>query len=135
MDLAPLNLRLMAAMVNGALIVGAFLAAAMVAAVNLNELPPLREIEVGGAVALLVVGALYQALFAFLAKGTPGARYAYISLCTFDGQSPTRTQRCGRLLALLLSLLPVGLGIVWAIFDEDRLTWHDRLSRTYLRRF
>jgi hypothetical protein len=58
---------------------------------------------------------------------------ARISLCTFDGQIPTREQLRSRLGALLLSLVPVGLGIAWALFDEDHLTWHDRLSRTYLR--
>jgi uncharacterized RDD family membrane protein YckC len=36
--------------------------------------------------------------------------------------------------ALLLSLLPLGLGVAWALFDDDRLSWHDRLSKTYLRR-
>ena len=25
------------------------------------------------------------------------------------------------------------LGFFWAWWDEDALTWHDRLSRTYLR--
>jgi uncharacterized RDD family membrane protein YckC len=24
------------------------------------------------------------------------------------------------------------LGFLWAMWDEDELTWHDRLSRTYL---
>ena len=61
-------------------------------------------------------------------------RYAGIGLCTFDDQRPTRAQRSGRLGALLLSLLPVGLGLAWAIFDEEHLSWHDRLSRTYPRR-
>jgi len=32
-----------------------------------------------------------------------------------------------------LSILPLGLGLAWALFDEDRLTWHDRLSGTYPR--
>jgi hypothetical protein len=36
---------------------------------------------------------------------------------------------------MLLSVLPVGVGIGWSLFDEDRLTWHDRLSRTYLRQY
>jgi uncharacterized RDD family membrane protein YckC len=134
LQLAPLNRRLMALVVNGALITGTFLAAAMAAAANVKDLPPLQEIERGSAVAVLVVGALYLAFFYLLAKGTPGMKYARISLSTFDGQNPTRAQRCGRLAALFLSLLPVGLGILWAIFDEDHLCWHDRLSRTYLRR-
>jgi hypothetical protein len=59
--------------------------------------------------------------------------YAGISLCTFDEQIPTSAQLRGRLGALLLSLLPVGLGVAWAIFDEEHLSWHDRLSRTYQR--
>jgi hypothetical protein len=28
----------------------------------------------------------------------------------------------------------VGLGAAWAIFDEGHLSWHDRLSRTYLKK-
>jgi hypothetical protein len=62
-------------------------------------------------------------------------RYAHISLCTFDGRRPSLARRCGRLGALLLSLLPVGLGVVWAIFDENHLCWHDRLSKTYMRKY
>jgi hypothetical protein len=65
---------------------------------------------------------------------TPGLMYARIALCTFEDEYPTRAQLRGRLAALLVSLLPMGLGFAWAIFDEDHLTWHDRLSRTYQRR-
>lgn len=35
-----------------------------------------------------------------------------------------------RLLAALLSWLPLGLGYLWMLLDPQRLTWHDRLSRT-----
>ncbi len=131
---APINLRVMAALVDGALIAGAVLALAMVVAVKTQVLPTLRQVEVCEAAALAVIGVLYQALFFTLAKNTPGMKYARISLCTFDDQIPTSAQRLGRLGALLLSLLPVGLGVAWAIFDEDRLSWHDRLSQTYLRK-
>ncbi len=133
-ELAPLSRRAMAAVVNGSLIVGAYLAAAIVAASNVKVLPGLKELEVGSAIGVIVAGALYMTLFYVLANGTPGMRYAGLSLCTFDGQSPTRTQRCARLVALLLSLLPAGLGVLWSIFDEDNLGWHDRLSGTYIRR-
>jgi len=133
-QLAPTNLRLMAGVVDGALIVGAFLAAALVAAANARDLPPLRVIELGAAAALAVIGMVYQVLFFTLGEGTPGMKYAHLSLCTFDDRKPTRAQLRGRLGALLLSLLPVGLGVAWAIFDEEHLSWHDRLSGTYLRR-
>jgi hypothetical protein len=29
----------------------------------------------------------------------------------------------------------MGLGLAWAIFDENHLCWHDRLSQTYLRKY
>jgi uncharacterized RDD family membrane protein YckC len=129
-----MNLRLMAAIVDGALISGTLLAAAMIAAKNVRDLPSLREIELVGAAAFLAIGLLYETFFLTLSKVTPGMMYAGISLCTFDDQSPNRSRRLARFGALLLSLLPVGLGLVWAIFDEDHLSWHDRLSRTYLRK-
>ena len=36
---------------------------------------------------------------------------------------------------MLLSVLPAGLGLAWALFDENHLCWHDRLSQTYLRKY
>ena len=33
-----------------------------------------------------------------------------------------------------LSLLCLGAGFWWALFDRDQLTWHDRLSKTRLTR-
>jgi uncharacterized RDD family membrane protein YckC len=35
-----------------------------------------------------------------------------------------------RLGASILSWLPAGLGWVWALFDRERRTWHDQLSRS-----
>lgn len=134
LQLAPMSLRLMAFVVDGALIAGALLAAAAVAMQKVNELPTMKEIEMGAAAALAVFGALYHVLFFTLADGTPGMKYARISLCTFDDEKPTRAQKRSRLGALLLSLAPVGLGVAWAIFDQEHLSWHDRLSRTYLRK-
>jgi hypothetical protein len=29
----------------------------------------------------------------------------------------------------------VGVGVLWSMFDEDHLSWHDRLSGTYLRTY
>ncbi|HEV2484844.1 MAG TPA: RDD family protein [Terracidiphilus sp.] len=132
--LAPLSLRLMALVVDGALIMGAVLTIVAMAAANMKDLPSFRAVELGVAAAMLVASALYISLFYALANGTPGMKYAGISLCTFEGHNPTRSQRCGRLVSLILSVLPLGLGMVWAIFDDDHLSWHDRLSRTYLRK-
>jgi len=134
LPLAPMSRRLTAVLVDGVLIAGAFLASALVAVANIGHSLPVKIMEISAVSALLLIGLLYQTLFLTLAKATPGMKCAHISLCTFDGKSPTRAQLRRRLGALFLAVLPLGLGLVWALFDEDRLCWHDRLSRTYLRK-
>lgn len=47
-----------------------------------------------------------------------------------DGSLLTWGDTTKRLAAAVLSLLPMGLGFVWMLFDRDGRAWHDRLSRT-----
>jgi uncharacterized RDD family membrane protein YckC len=131
---APLSRRLMAIAVDGALIVGVFLAIAMEIVTHVHALPGMRAMEVIAALAVLALGAGYLTLFFGLLKTTPGLWYAGIGLTTLEGAPPDRTQRYRRLMALPLSVLPLGLGLAWALFDDAHLTWHDRLSGTYLIR-
>jgi uncharacterized RDD family membrane protein YckC len=133
LQLAPIGHRLMATLVDGALNAAVFLGLAMAVAFNVGHLPSARIVELGAASAFLLFALLYQTVFLTLVGVTPGMRYAGLSLCTFDGQIPTSAQLRSRLGALILSVVPVGLGLAWALFDDDRLCWHDRLSRTYLR--
>jgi len=131
---APMSRRLLATVVDSTLIVGALVGAGLLVAPNVGELPGVRAMEFGAAIALLVIGVAYHACFMTLARATPGMRYAGIELNTFSGHTTTCGQRWARMLALLLSVLPLGLGVVWALFDDGGLTWHDRLSLTYLRK-
>jgi uncharacterized RDD family membrane protein YckC len=39
-----------------------------------------------------------------------------------------------RALASLTSLLPLGLGFFWILFDPQKQTWHDKISRTHVVR-
>jgi uncharacterized RDD family membrane protein YckC len=133
LQLAPIGSRLLVALVDGALIAVIGLGSSLAVAANIGHPFAARIVELTVALALLVVGLVYHTLFLALAEATPGMRCASLSLCTFDGQIPTRAQLRSRLRALLLSLVPIGLGIAWSLFDEDHLCWHDRLSRTYLR--
>lgn len=132
--LASLNRRLLAFVVDGSLTLAAFVGAAALAVSYGNGPMGPRTLEFVAAFALLAIAAAYQTLFLTLGNGTPGMMYAGVGLRTLDGQSPTRAQRCARLMALPLSVLPAGLGLIWALFDETHLTWHDRLSGTYLRK-
>ena len=131
--LAPLNRRLMAFLVDASLMLATFVSVAMLAASRASEMPGVRTFELSAALAVLSIGVAYQVFFLALAQSTPGMRYAGIALCTFEGRHPDRAQRCERLAALLLSVVPLGLGLVWAVLDPDHLMGHDRLSKTYLR--
>ena len=121
-------------MVDGSLAVVFFLSAVLPLALkaHLHQTP--RGAGITALVFLVLIGLAYQALFLTLAGVTPGMAYAGIRLRTFEGRRPSRMQLYERLMALPLSVLPMGLGVLWAVFDESGLSWHDRLSRTYLRK-
>jgi len=131
---APIRVRFAAVLVDGMLTLGAVLAATLAVTLNLRELPGIKEMALGAAAVLVVLGILYQLLFLTLGEATPGMKCAHVALRTFENEKTTRAQRFGRLGALLLALLPAGLGVLWALFDRDHLSMHDRLSGTYLRK-
>ena len=135
---APLERRLMSAAVDGALIAAAWLGAATAAAALAG--PALRSLSLpllGGAAAgsLLLSAVLFQLLFFTLSDCTPGMRWARIGLCTFGDSNPTRRAMRGRIVSALLAACPLGLGLAWAFMDNDRLGWHDRMSRMYQRAY
>ena len=49
---------------------------------------------------------------------------------TMDGHTPSWGAASLRFFAAVVSLLLVGLGFLWQLLDKDRLTWHDRISKT-----
>lgn len=55
-----------------------------------------------------------------------------LQLETRDGQVPSLATASLRFFAALLSLIPLGLGFVWQLWDKESLTWHDRISKTRL---
>jgi len=132
---ASFNLRLMAATVDASILAGSFFAFVAVAALTAGRLPtgPTAAISAGGTLMLLFL--LYRTLFFTLADATPGMRYARIALCTFSDENPTRSAMRRRTWALLLSACPLGMGLLWACLDDDRLGWHDRISRMYQRSY
>ena len=83
----------------------------------------------GAAAAGIVL--LYNGIF-WLADGdTPGTAWCRLRLLDFDGQRPTRTQRMQRFAGTLLSLATAGLGLFWALGDQEKLAWNDYISRTF----
>lgn len=132
---ASLEDRLMAGLVDAALIIGGFLVFVLVFVACTVHPPVGKPAMIASGVALCAFAAIYLLLFFNFGTDTPGMRYAKIALCTFDDENPTRSAMRRRLAALLLSVIPFGLGVLWAFFDDDRLGWHDRISRTYQRSY
>lgn len=135
-DAAPISRRLMAAAVDaccvGTALVGFATVTAWISGPRLTALS--RPMLVLGAVFTLAIAALlYQLLFFSLNEATPGMRYARIALCTFAETNPSRQAMRRRVMAMALAASPLGLGLVWAWMDDDRLAWHDRMSRMYQR--
>jgi uncharacterized RDD family membrane protein YckC len=82
-----------------------------------------------GVVAVLAL--FYRVLWGIADGDTPGMRFAGLRLVDFDGRKPAREARLLRQAAGLLSLCSLGLGLVWALVDEESLTWHDHISKTF----
>jgi len=78
-----------------------------------------------------VLGLFYHFLFCICGGDTAGMQWTQLRLVNFDGQIPDREQRVSRLVGSCLSLLAAGLGLVWALVDEESLTWHDHISKTF----
>ncbi len=132
---APLEDRLMAGIFDLALVIAAFALFVLVFVACTAHPPSGRPALLAAGLVLGGFFLLYQYLFFKFAEGTPGMRYAKIALCTFEDENPTRQAMCKRVLFLMLSAAPLGLGFAWAWFDPDRLGWHDRLSRIYQRSY
>ncbi len=63
---------------------------------------------------------------------TLGMRSWHVFVINESMQNPNWKQAALRFFSALLSLLLLGLGFVWSIFDRDKLALHDRLSKTRL---
>jgi uncharacterized RDD family membrane protein YckC len=74
----------------------------------------------------------YFALFTVFGGTTPGMMFRGLQVSSFTGDPPTPRQMLLRSAGYILSAGTFFLGFFWAWWDEDALTWHDRLSHTYL---
>lgn len=79
-----------------------------------------------------IVYVQYFALFTIFGGTTPGMMIRSLQVVSFSGETPAPKQMLLRSAGYLLSAGTFFLGFLWAMWDEDELTWHDRLSRTYL---
>jgi uncharacterized RDD family membrane protein YckC len=82
-------------------------------------------------VAFLCIALFYGLLWVLAGSETAGQRWTNLKLINFDGSPIDRRERGIRFAAACLSLCSVGLGMIWSLADEESLTWHDHMSKTF----
>jgi uncharacterized RDD family membrane protein YckC len=129
---APMSMRLLAGAIDSLLVVSACAVFAYIFFRITSIMPPLQQ-AVG--ISMILTGVFwsaYQYLLLVYTGTTPGLKLAQLQLSRFDGTAVPRKTRRWRVLASMLSGLSLALGYAWCFLDEDRLCWHDRITRTYM---
>ena len=126
-------LRRLAAILYDSLLVGALFFMATVPFIAVRGGEPVETSEnLLYRVVLLVV--LYVFFVGFWSRSgrTLGMQSWGLQLETVDGRIPSVAAASLRFFAALVSLLPLGLGFLWQLWDPEKLTWHDRVSKSRL---
>ena len=80
----------------------------------------------------VVIFALYKVAWACVDEDSLGVQWCGLQLINFDHKLPSKRERFIRMAWAVLSTLPGGIGLIWAFVEQDKLTWHDVSTRTYL---
>ena len=81
--------------------------------------------------AFVLIALLYGFIWSVAGTETPGMRATGLRLITFDGFPVDPRSRALRFISIWLSFCSGGLGVLWALADEENLTWHDHISNTF----
>ncbi len=76
--------------------------------------------------------AIYFSIFTVFAGATPGMQLMDLTVVRLDGSLPDTRQLIWRTFGYLISAATLMLGFAWAVWDDDRFTWQDRMSQTYI---
>ena len=130
LPVAPLELRVIAGGLDAASVAAVTCLFWFVA--SLAGFPQGRAAVATLALAGLGIWGLYQYLFLTRMGRTPGMSYIGLRIGRVQPKPLTRTLLAARALSVLLSSAAAGLGFLWALVEEDRLTWHDRMTQTFV---
>jgi uncharacterized RDD family membrane protein YckC len=83
------------------------------------------------AASLVLISLFYGLLFAIARRETAGMNWTQLQLVTFDGSALDGRDRAIRFVSAWLSYCSGGLGLLWALADEESLAFHDHISKTY----
>jgi len=82
-----------------------------------------------------VAPAVVVIAFWIMRQATPGKMALQLRILDANtGAAPSTGQCIGRYFAYFVSLIPIGLGLVWVGFDARKQGWHDKLAGTVVVR-
>jgi uncharacterized RDD family membrane protein YckC len=129
---AGVSERIRAGAIDGLFVTGCFLFFLLI----ILFIPEFKLLTKPSLLALIAVWVIffvaYHYLFTALGGRTLGMEYEHLQVVNFEGQPISVEESRLRTLGYLISLGCFGLGYLWAMFDPDRLTWHDKISKTLI---
>ena len=90
-----------------------------------------KTLWMGMGAVLALVSMLYGLIWVIAGRETAGMQFADLQLITFDGFPLDARSRALRFASTWLSFCSGGVGLLWAVADEENLTWHDHISKTF----
>jgi uncharacterized RDD family membrane protein YckC len=132
LPVAPMGRRFLAGLVDGLVLLlggGLFALIFWGAGGHLTPVPP--NLAIVAVIAIIFVWA-YFGLFTALTFSTPGQTWMGIEVRNTEGWPPAPRESFLRAFGYLVSLSALMIGFLWALVDSDGLTWHDRISGTFL---
>ena len=120
-----------AAALDAGFIVGGFSLFLVIVRVFGGPLPWNRMTIPAFAGAFALIALFYGLIWVLADTETPGMRWTDLKLVTFNGFPLERKARALRMLGCFLSFCSGMIGILWALVDEEGLTWHDHMSKTF----
>ena len=130
--LAPLGRRFLAGVADALiLLLGAGIFALIYWRAGGHFTHGLINITVAGFISVFFVS-VYFGLFIAVTAATPGLLWMGLEVRNLDGAEPTPLETFWRTFGYLVSISALMLGFIWAWVDGEGLTWHDRISGTFI---
>jgi uncharacterized RDD family membrane protein YckC len=96
-----------------------------------GSFPATKPVVLVMSAAAVLIAMFYGFIWVYTGGQTPGMRALRLTLIDFDGYPPDGSSRWLRYVGACLGYCAGGLGLLWALLDEESLAWHDHISKTF----
>lgn len=96
-----------------------------------GSLPSTKPVMLIMAAVAVCIAMFYGFVWVCAGSQTLGMRVLHLTLVDFDGYPPDGMSRWLRFAGACLGYCAGGLGLLWALLDEESLAWHDHISKTF----